>query len=144
MDHESPANAAMTRKVASSDTFRLPGHTAILVDNPELPGPIEYIYALYVNRTSDEEPQFIVTAEKQFSMPGIEHVVKDSDRFSEVDIGDVTDRVVIGIQSEQGHENYAASPEYADREKFVAKALLLARERLGVATAGDPSKGSDV
>lgn len=125
---------ASTGQTASNNFFQLSGHSAELVDNPELPGPIEYFYALIVRRDSDNKTEFIVTAEKQFSIPGIEGLLKESEFFSDVDLGDVSGGVVLGVLSDHGHENYGASPEYSDREKFVEKALQLAKQRLGIST----------
>ena len=125
---------ASTGQTASNNFFQLPGYSAELVDNPELPGPIEYFYALIVRRDSDNETEFIVTAEKQFSIPGIEGLLKESEFFSDVDLGDVSGGVVLGVLSNHGHENYGASPEYSDREKFVEKGLQLAKQRLGIST----------
>jgi len=121
---------APPRQDSSRSFYELPGHTAVLVDSPQLPGPIQYLYALYVSRASDNEPQFLVTAEKQFSIPGIEDLLKDSEFFSDVDMGELSRGVVLGVHSSQGHDNYGASPDYADRDKFVAKALQLAKERI--------------
>lgn len=135
-DMRSVAASSTTRQAASSNVYELPGHKARLVDNPQLPGPIEYLYALYVSRSIDNEPKFIVTAEKQFSMPGIEDALKDSEYFSDVDMGELSGGVVIGIHSDHGHENHGASPEYADRNRFIAKALQLAKEKISASLDG--------
>ena len=88
-----------------------------------------------MSRSSDNEPQFIVTAEKQFSMPRIEDALKESEYFSDVDIGELSSAVVIGIHSDHGHENHGASPEYADRNKFLTKALQLSKEKISASLA---------
>ena len=129
---QTPSYAAERNRVIH--TYKLQGYTALLVDKPSIGGPIEYIHALVVGRDRDSKTMFTVTAEKSFSPPGVEELLKDSEFFKDIDLPSAHGKgsVVLGILSDQGHENYGTSPDWANREKFAERALQLTKKKLGV------------
>jgi len=94
--------------------FAAGDYMALLLGNIASDTPVEYLYVLSVFRAQGQELCFCVAAEKN-SVP----MEGAGSHF-------------LGVFPGKCHENLGLSNDWADREKFTARALSIAKERLGI------------
>ena len=109
MEYAPPITEAKTLRV-----FEAGEQLAMLLGNIKSEGTIEYLYVLSVFRAEDNELCLCVASEKNnVPMEGA------GSHF-------------LGVFPGAGHENRGLSDDWADQEKFTAKALTIAKEKLGI------------
>jgi hypothetical protein len=94
--------------------FAIGDFLAVLHGEIKSEGPVEYLYVLSVHRAEDNTLRLCVASEKNnVPMEGA------GSHF-------------LGVFPGDGHENLGLSDEWADRDRFTARALSIAKERLGI------------
>jgi hypothetical protein len=102
-------------RIASAEPvarYQVAGRQAVLLDNIISAGMVQYQYILVVYER-DGEPCFFVASEinaEKEAFGGGSHF--------------------LGVFPGDGHENLGDSDEWADRERFAARAFAIAQERL--------------
>jgi hypothetical protein len=101
-------------KAKTLQVFVAGDYLALLLGKIKSEGPVEYLYVLSVFRAEDNELCLCVASEKN-NVP----LEGAGAHF-------------LGVFRGTSHENLGLSDDWADREKFTAKALSIAKERLGI------------
>jgi len=99
--------------------YDMGSHVGVLFGELACAGAIEYIYVLAVSPIDDQTAVLYVTAEKN----------------PDVISGDTGSHFLCTFEGGM-HSNFGSSDDWADAEKFEARALQVAAERLGFSIEG--------
>jgi len=95
--------------------YRVGNYLALIVTDCESIGMIQYTHVLFLLEMGQVQPIFAVAAEmNSMSLAGGET------------------RLFLGVFSGGGHENHGMSADWADLDKFSARALQIVAERYAI------------
>lgn len=103
------------RSAVARRRYRLGSYTAVLLDQIESVGAVEYLYIVAVRRDGDDLPCLFVTSETSEMPEGL----GGRPHF-------------LGMFDASGHSNLGASDEWADMEHFASRALSIVIARLNI------------
>ncbi len=93
--------------------YLVAGHQAVLLDNIVSAGSVEYLYLLVVYDAQGESCFFVASE--------VNSLCAESGGGSHF----------LGVFPGEGHANHGSSNDWADRDKFLARALALVQEEFG-------------
>lgn len=103
------------RSATARRRYRFGSYTAVLLDQIESVGAVEYLYIFAVRRDGDDLPCLFVASEAS-EMP---EELGGRSHF-------------LGVFDASGHYNLGASDEWANMEHFASKALSIVIARLNI------------
>src|SRR3954465_4912475 len=95
--------------------YRIGNYVAVIVTDCESIGMIQYTHVLFLLEAGQAQPIFAVAAE----MNNLSIARGQTDLF-------------LGVFANNRHENHGTSPDWADLNKFSARALQIVVERFNV------------
>lgn len=114
--------------------FRLGDHLALLLEKPKpiaegaAAGMIDFVYALVV-MTATKQPDLVCIVTSEKSGKELRKMAKETTEFDQ----SLHPFLCIFDQT-GGHHNLGDSPDWENQDKFTTRALVIARERLGIQT----------
>ncbi|HVU14265.1 MAG TPA: hypothetical protein VHD90_23460 [Phototrophicaceae bacterium] len=95
--------------------YRVGDLMLLVVTDCESVGLIHYRHVLYAFRINEPQPIFAVAAE-----------------INSISAQTHPDRLFLGVFPGSAHENLGMSPDWADLDKFTARAIQIVQERFGI------------